>query len=200
MQSEVLASIEEAVRLDGRNAEVLGYAGCALSDLGFYDRAIEMLRDALDIDPSNAQASVALGAAYVQSGSLDRGVGLMRLGMQISPHDRRLAFWGWALAVYLLDGERVEEALRESHLAQQRDPRLYLARVLEAGPQARLGRVDAAQTQLQRARELRPGLTVEEIRRTHGNRVFEQLKPLWEAADPTRLSTKRLSHAHPRIE
>jgi TolB-like protein len=180
IEGDIRASIDEALRLDGRSAEVLGFAGCALSDLGSHDRAIEILRDALDIDPSNAQASVALGAALVQSGSLDTGVGLMRLGMQISPRDRRLAFWGWGLAVHLLHGERVEEALSEARISQQRDPRFYLARILEAGAQARLGHMVQARAALHRARQLRPGLTLNEIRHTHGQRVAGELASVWD--------------------
>lgn len=182
MKIELVASIDEAVRLDGRSPEVLGYAGCALSDLGFYDRGIEMLREALDIDPSNAQASVALGAALVQCGSLDAGIDLMRLGMRISPRDRRLAFWGWLMAAHMLHGKRAAEALSEAHVAQGRDPRFYLARILEAGALARLGRVSEAQAPLRRARELRPRLTLDEVRRTHGQRVASELASIWDAA------------------
>lgn len=179
MTRDVVAEIDEAVRLDGRSPEVLGFAGCALSDLGFHERAIEMLRDAVDIDPSNAQASVALGAALVQSGRLDDGIGLMRLGMQISPRDRRLAFWGWQLAAHLLRAERASEALSEARVAQGRDPRFYLARIVEAGAHARLGRSDEAVAPLTRARALRPGLTLDEIQRTHGPKVYSELAALW---------------------
>lgn len=181
MTKDLVASIDQAVRLDGRSPEVLGFAGCALSDLGFHERAIEMLRDALDIDPSNAQASVALGAALVQSGRLDDGIGLMRFGMRISPRDRRLAFWGWGLAVHLLRAERASEALSETRIAQGRDPRFYLARIVEAGAQARLGRSDEAVAPLKRARELRPNLTLDEILRTHGQQVANQLAALWDS-------------------
>lgn len=61
-------------------------------------------------------------AALPLSGSLDGGIDLMRLGMQISPRDRRLAFWGWAMAVHMLHAERPEEALAEAHAARERDP------------------------------------------------------------------------------
>lgn len=182
VKSDVLASIDEAVRLDGRSPEVLGYAGCALSDLGFHDRAIEMLGEAIDIDPSNAQARVALGAALIQNGSLDDGIDLMRLGMRISPRDRRLAFWGWAMAVHMLHGERAIEALAEALTARERDPRFYLARILEAGALARLGRLSEVHAPLRRARQLRPRLTLDEVRRTHGRRVAADFAPVWDAA------------------
>lgn len=182
MKTDLVASIDEAVRLDGRSPEVLGYAGCALSDMGYHDRGIELLREALDIDPSNAQANVALGAALVQSGSLDKGIELMQLGMRISPRDRRLAFWGWAMAVHMLRSERATDALSQAHAAVGRDPRLYLVRVLEAGALVRLGRVSEAEVPLKRARELRQRLTLEEIHRTHGQRVASELASIWNSA------------------
>lgn len=181
MKSDVIASIDEAVRLDGRSPEVLGYAGCALNDLGLHDRAIEMLGEALEIDPSNAQARVALGATLIQNGSLDNGIDLMRFGMRISPRDRGLAFWGWAMAVYMLHGERPVEALAEAYSAQERDPRFYLARVLEAGALARLGRLTEVNAPLQRARQIRPILTLDEVRRTHGKRVAAEVSSFWDA-------------------
>ena len=36
---------------------LLGYAGCAISDLGQKERGVEILKQAVDIDPSNAQAT-----------------------------------------------------------------------------------------------------------------------------------------------
>jgi TolB-like protein len=183
MRSDLMASLDEAVRLDGRSPEVLGFTGCALSDLGIHDRAIEMLREALAIDPSNAQARVALGGALAQSGSVQEGIGIMRQGMQISPRDRRLAFWGWAMAVHMLHAERIEEALAEARTAQERDSHFYLVRILEAGALARLGRVSEAQRALRRARALRPRLTLDEIRHTHGQRVSDELISIWASAE-----------------
>jgi hypothetical protein len=85
------------------------------------------------------------------------------------------------MAVYLLRGERALDALAEAHASQARDPRFYLARILEAGALARLGRLSEAQLPLRRARELRPRLTLEEVRRTHGERVARELGSVWDA-------------------
>ncbi|KQT09507.1 winged helix-turn-helix domain-containing protein [Ramlibacter sp. Leaf400] len=184
MTTDLMALIEKSLRLDGGNPEVLGFAGCALSDMGFHERAIEILQDALQIDPSNAQAVVALGAALVQSGRLDDGIDLMRRGMRISPRDRRLSFWGWTLAVHMLRAGQPTEALSEGRIAQGRDPRFYLARILEAAARARLGRLEEALPPLMRARELRPALTLGEIRQTHGERAAEELAPIWSSSLP----------------
>ena len=106
----------------------------------------------------------------------------MRLGMCISPRDRRLAFWGWAMAVHMLHGERVVEAFAEARSAQERDPRSYLARIREAGALARLGRSSDVPAPLRRARQLWPRLTMDEVRRTHGRRVAVDVAPFWNTA------------------
>ena len=64
---QALRDAEKAVALDPNASEVLGYAGCALSDIGELARGREWLERAIEIDPSNAQAHVALGAAHVQT-------------------------------------------------------------------------------------------------------------------------------------
>lgn len=85
------------------------------------------------------------------------------------------------MAVYMRHGERVVEALAEAHSAQERDPRFYLARVLEAGALDRLGRSSEVHAPLRRARQLWPRLTLDEVRRTHGQRVAADCAPFWDA-------------------
>ena len=182
LESELLEIIEAALRLDGQSPEVLGYAGCALSDLGHLDRGIEVLREALDIDPSNAQAHVALGAALAQQGRIGEGIEEMRLGMRISPRDRRLGFWGWTASLFLLQDGRPEEALHEARIAETRDPRLYLPRIAQAVALARLGRVPECVVPLRRALQLRPQLTLDEVALTHGKRASLDLGAAWAQA------------------
>jgi adenylate cyclase len=74
-----------AIADDPGSSEVLGYAGCALSDLGHSERGAEILRQAFEMDPSNAQAEVALGAALALFGDLDAGIARMRHGIKLIP-------------------------------------------------------------------------------------------------------------------
>ncbi len=177
---EALAEAEMAIAADTGSSEVLGYAGCALVDLGNRERGVEILRQAVEIDPSNAQAEVALGAALAMMGDLDAGIVRMRHGIRLSPRDRRLGFWGWALAGFLLRANRPEEALEEARVAARRDPRLHLPRILEAVAQAALGRAELARGALMAARRLRPELTQQEIERSHGRRAAKILSGVWD--------------------
>ena len=179
LHGEAIAAAELAIADDSGSSEVLGYAGCAISDLGDTSRGVEILKEAVQIDPSNAQAQVALGAALALSGDMDGGIARMRRGIKLSPRDRRLAFWGWALGGFLMRAKRPAEALEEARLAGRRDPRLFLPPVLEALARAALGQTDAAKIALLSARRLRPELTLREIEISHGRRAAKTLADLW---------------------
>ena len=179
---EALGAADHAIRFDDGSSEVLGYAGCALCDLGQRARGIDVLHQALEIDPSNAQAHVALGASLVLTGKLEAGIMKMRFGMKISPRDRRLGFWGWALGVFLLRAERSDEALLEARASSRRDPKFHFARVLEAAVLDRQGHLVEASASLALARLLCTTLTVNDISLTHGRRVGERMALLWNQA------------------
>jgi adenylate cyclase len=183
-RAEALFQAERAITADAGSSEVLGYAGCALADLGQIERGREILYQAVEIDPSNAQAEVALGAALAISGNFEGGIAHMQHGIRLSPRDRRLGFWGWALGMFLLRANRPKEALEEAGLAARRDPSLHLPRILEALAQVALGDIEAARTALRAARRLRPVLTLSEIEASNGKRAAKVLTDLW-AATPT---------------
>jgi TolB-like protein/Flp pilus assembly protein TadD len=170
---------EHALRLEEADSQVLGYAGCALAELGQTQRGAEILHQALLLDPSNAQAHVALGATHALQGRLAPGIERMRHGMRISPRDRRLGFWGWALGMFLLRAGQVEQALAEARASTLRDTRLHLPHVLEAAALQALGRGGEAREALAAARRLRPALTLEEIAHSHGPEVRDLVSPLW---------------------
>jgi adenylate cyclase len=177
---KALTAAEQAIADDPGSSEVLGYSGCALSDLGHRTRGADILRQAFEMDPSNAQAVVALGAALAMMGDRDAGIEHMRLGIKISPRDRRLGFWGWSLGMFLLRGNRAGEALEEARIAARRDPRLHLPLILEAAAQATLGRTELARAALMSARRLRPKLTQREIGISHGRRAAKILAGVWD--------------------
>jgi hypothetical protein len=103
--------------------------------------------------------------------------------MRISPRDRRLGFWGWALAQFLLRCGQTEEALAEARTSAGRDARLHLPHIVEAAALQALGRADEARMALAVAHRLRPGLTPSEVEHTHGRYVARQYASLWPAGD-----------------
>jgi adenylate cyclase len=180
LREEAIASAELAIADDNGSSEVLGFAGCAISDLGDRSRGAEILQQAVELDPSNAQAHVALGAALGLLGNLEEGVARMRHGIRLSPRDRKLGFWGWALGLFLMRAGRPLEAYEEVRLASRRDPRLFLLPVLESTVHSALGRSDLAKTSLTAARRLRPELTLSQIEISHGRRAARILADFWD--------------------
>ncbi len=176
---EAATAAEMAIMDDPGSSDVLGFAGCALSDLGQSERGAEILQQACEMDPSNAQSQVALGAALAKIGDLDMGIARMRHGIRLSPRDRRLGFWGWGLGSFLLRANRVEEALEEARIAARRDPRLHLPPILEAAIQATLGQTVLARAALTSARRIRPKLTLREVEISHGRRAAGILTDAW---------------------
>ena len=176
--AEARAAVGRALALDDEDSRVLGYAGCALADLGELDRGAELLERALALDPSNAQAHVALGATRALGGELDAGIAGMRHGMRISPRDRRLGFWGWALGTFLLRAGYPEEALEEAARSAARDSKLYLAPVLEALALQSLGRLAEARLAYATARRLRPSIGLDDVERSHGKLAADQFEEL----------------------
>ena len=104
----------------------------------------------------------------------------MRHGIKLSPRDRRLGFWGWGLGLFLLQANRVGEALEEARIAARRDPSLHLPLILEAVTQATLGRTVLARAALVSARRIRPKLTRREIEITHGTDAARILADAWD--------------------
>lgn len=181
VQANALNAAQKAIELDSGNSEVMGYAGCALCDLGQTRQGLTTLQAALRLNPSNAQAQVAHGAALAMMNELEKGIAQMRLGMRISPKDRRLGFWLWVLSCFLLRADRPHEALEEAEKAVQHDTRFHLAHVAQAAAFDTLGNAECAQHALTQARTVRPELTIEEIAQSHGKKIAARISALWQA-------------------
>jgi adenylate cyclase len=180
---EARAEAERAVTIDHDASEVLGYAGCALAELGDVQRGSEILERAIENDPSNAQAWVALGSSlcFLEK-SADVGLEKLRHGMRLSPRDHRLGFWGTFYALALARHGRLTEAHEEVRAACRRDPHFYVARIVSAFTAAGLGGKEEAIAALREARRLRPRLSLEEIQLLVGRRGASLLAPFWREA------------------
>lgn len=177
--TEARTEAERAVAIEHEASEVLGYAGCALAELGDLQRGSELLERAIENDPSNAQAWVALGTAQCFGETMDvTGLEKLLHGMRLSPRDHRLGFWGTFYALALARNRRMTEAHAEVRAACRRDPQFYVARVVLAVIAAGLGKTEEAIGALNEARRLRPRLSLNEIEFLVGRRAM-LLAPLW---------------------
>ncbi|HVG52457.1 MAG TPA: hypothetical protein VM867_12560, partial [Xanthobacteraceae bacterium] len=178
-EREAREEAERAVALDHNAGDVLGFAGCALADIGDLARGSELLQRAVELDPSNAQAHVAFGAALTKIGRSDEGIRSMQFGMRSSPQDFRLTFWAMILADALARAGRFGEALATAENAARRDGKLYGVRLVSAWALQKLHRPGEALNALNEARRIRPTLNLQEIRRFFGSDAADELAPLW---------------------
>src|ERR1700674_4464094 len=119
--TEARTEAERAVTIDHDASEVLGYAGCALAELGDVQRGTEILERAIENDPSNAQAWVALGTSLCFLEKMDAtGLEKLRHGMRLSPRDHRLGFWGTFYALALTRHRQLTEAHGDVRAAHRR--------------------------------------------------------------------------------
>ncbi len=177
---EALAEANQALALDSDSSEVLGFAGCALSDLGHKTRGIELLEKAIEQDPSNAQAWVALGAAQLTNRQPERAIESLEHGLRISPRDNRLAVWGGIYAVALGFVGRFDEAIEQARAACRRDDKLHNPRVVLTALLVHEGRLEEATSALAEARRIRPQLSLREARGIVGGRFANALRKIWE--------------------
>ncbi len=177
---EALAEADRALALDSDSSEVLGFAGCALSDLGHTTRGIEILERAIDRDPSNAQAWVALGAAQLTTRQPERAIATLEHGLRISPRDNRLAVWMGIYALALGFVGRLDEAIEQARVACRRDDKLHNPRVVLAALLVTGNRHEEAVAALAEARRIRSRLSLREVRGIVGGRYAKALEKVWD--------------------
>ena len=161
---EALTEAEQALALDSDSSEVLGFAGCALSDLGHTTRGIELLERAIEQDPSNAQAWVALGASLLSDRQPELAIAKLEHGLRISPRDNYLAVWGGMYALALGFVGRLDEAIEQARVACRHDDKQHVPRVVLAALLVDGGRLEEAASALAEARRIRPQLSMRESR------------------------------------
>ena len=177
---EALSEADQALALDSDSSEVLGFAGCALSDLGNTTRGIEILERAIERDPSNAQAWVALGAALLSNRQPELAIEKLEHGLRISPRDNRLAVWGGIYALALGFVGRLDEGIEQARIACRSDDKLHNPRVVLAALLVDGDRLEEAASALAEARRIRPQLSIREARGMIGGRYSKALQKIWD--------------------
>ena len=177
---EALSEADRALALDSDSSEVLGFAGCALTDIGHVTRGIELLEKAIEQNPSNAQAWVALGAAQLTNRQPEKAIASLEHGLRISPRDSLLAVWGSIYAVALGFVGRYEEAIEQARTACRRDDKLHNPRVVLTALLVHEDRLEEATSALAEARRIRPQLSKREVRGIVGSRFARALEKVWD--------------------
>ncbi|MCU7812996.1 MAG: winged helix-turn-helix domain-containing protein [Candidatus Thiodiazotropha sp. (ex Notomyrtea botanica)] len=177
-KTEAIEAAERALQLENMDSTVLGFAGCALADLGLVNRSLPLLKHAVELNPANAQAWAALGSAYLIDRQLKPAIKHLTRGIDISPLDSRLSIWGALLALALMQNNDLDAARTQAELACQRDDRTYLSRVVSAAVFLRCKKPQAALQILNDAYRIKPDLSEVEIDTLISARLGNQLRAL----------------------
>jgi TolB-like protein len=165
---EALKCAEKALELDSGSSEVLGYVGCALSDLNYSQRGIPLIERAIELDPSNAQDLAALGAAKIVTGDLEPGIADLREAIKISPRDPGLALWSTVLSIACAYSGHDRDMREWAELACKTDSRYFPGLIALSYSRLRDGNVKEAQNTMKAARDLYPRLSQGYIERLMG--------------------------------
>lgn len=174
--ARAMAEAEKSVALAPDSSEVLGFCGCAFSDLGHHDRGIPLIERAIELNPSNSQAHAALGAAKVISGRLSEGIEDLRHAILISPADPGLAPWSTLLSIAETFSGSPEKGLEWAQRAGKSDPRYYGAQLARAVAYAGQQKTTQAQAALDEALQVYPALTERAVSGMLGRGPWEMLK------------------------
>jgi DNA-binding SARP family transcriptional activator/Flp pilus assembly protein TadD len=179
LAEEARRAAEHAVGLAPGNSEVLGYAACALADLGDPHRAEPLLERAVEENPDNPQAWAALGACRLMLARVEPGVESLRRGLRTSPADYRRSVWLTLLAGALTRLKQSGEAIETARAACRSDPNFYPARLVLATALLRAGRPSEAGHALEEALRIRPPMQAEETQTWVGRRGSRELASIW---------------------
>jgi len=175
LKQDVIDLAERALELDHQSSDVLGFAGCALSDVGETDRGVVHLQRATELDPSNAQAWAAYGWARILQGRAEEGVPMMEAATRISPKQSGLAFWLNGLAMGQESLKRYDAAKDSLERAIRFDPKFPGSYPLLAALVLADGNKSYAEELIRRARDVGPDGTAASMRAGMPPHLFKRL-------------------------
>jgi tetratricopeptide (TPR) repeat protein len=165
-----IADCDEVLRLDGAAVEMLNLRAMSRFDLGQYPDALRDADDALRTAPDYTMALILKGIIHTNREEYGEAIETLGQAARLRPD--------WALhhelrASACLNGGQYQDALEscdQAAIAGPAGPASLL--LLRAAALKRLGRVDDALRDLDRALELQPGLA--KVRRERGRLLVEQ--------------------------
>lgn len=125
---------------------ILGYTKGRLDD---WDGAIECFREVIRNDPECIPAETALGHAFIVTGRIAEAIEIFRSALRKNPENpQSIHGLAWAL---LEEGRDLKEALYQAQEALRRDPESAAIRDTVGWIFFRMGELEAAEEQLEKA-------------------------------------------------
>jgi len=186
-RKEALKAMDTALSLAPDSSEVLGYVGCAYSDLGMETKGVPIIEKAIELDQTNAQAFAALGAAKVINGDVDNGVTDLERAIELTPQYAGSAPWKVLLSVGYAKQSNFDAAIDMARKANKDDPKYYPGYIAMACAHIIQEDIDAAREAMAEARRVSPGLNAEKVQVFMGRQavaLLESAGVLHEATEP----------------
>ncbi len=180
---ETIEHSERAMDLDELDSNVLGLAGCALSDIGQTSRATALLKNAIEINPVNAQAHAALGTTHLATEDYPGAIRQLKKGIELSPADGRLAVWYSTLAIAHLQLGHTQQALEAAEIGCRSDRKTYLPRVVQTAVHLARSEQTRALDSLGEALRIKPDLSKDEISHLVGRKFGIAIRKLMKQRD-----------------
>ncbi len=160
---ETMSLVNKALRLAPNDPVVLSYCGSAAVWAGQAAQAIDYLERSLAINPNSSFSRFSCGAALFADARPEDGAAQLQLFIRRSPKDPYVGFAYYFLALCYLslnDPQQAEQAARKS---VKHSPGFAWGDVVLAMSLMHLGRDAEAQQQIQKVRQLEPGMTCQSV-------------------------------------
>lgn len=151
--------IDQALKLDANNPEVLTAAGIAAAMMGNARLAVRQLTRALERDPNNVHALAVLGWQSNWLNADPEGITMIETAERRAPHHPRYALWAYYRGHCEAKLGNLEAAVEAYRTSAERNPNYHLNYVSMASVLAVMGRHDEAVEAITRALELVPDYT-----------------------------------------
>ncbi|HVL59397.1 MAG TPA: BTAD domain-containing putative transcriptional regulator [Burkholderiaceae bacterium] len=187
---EARIAADRAIAIAPSDSEVLGYAGCAIADLGEPRLASPLLERAVEENPHNPQAWGALGACELSLARPDEAIEHLQRSVRLGASDYRRCVWQTLLSRALLHRRRNGEAIEAARIGVRSDIHFYPAWLALAAAQYWSGQRSEAARSLACAKAVRPRLRIEETYPWIGPRLALRLGEIWSAAASERVGPR----------
>lgn len=124
-----LLDLDEAIKLQKHNGELLATRGYILNEFGYPDEALLDLEKALKIDPRQWLANYTYGMIAFQKGDYDIAIGHFQRAAQIAPERPEIQIYLAAIYFYKDEKDHAQQAIdRAIELLHDDNKRLKQAR------------------------------------------------------------------------
>lgn len=155
---------EKSVALDPKNADSVYGLGFVYYAAGETRKSLEMMRQCIELNRNHAPAYFFSGVDLIRLGKPREAIEWVERAFALSPRDPLRSVWYGTIGraqVLIGEDEKAIETATKGVAANPKHPHNY---AVLASAYAQLGQIDAAKVELEKYRDLQPGMTLSRYR------------------------------------